>query len=170
MVASDSTVGKAVVFYDGVCAMCNGAVRFILERDPKAQFYFTPLQSELAKEALRRHGQTADELDTMYLIANYRQPDEQLFSRSAAVLEAMRRLGGFWQVVSWLSFLPAPLRDFLYSLIVKNRYRLFGRYDTCPLPPPHWRARFLEDLKSQTNTDEHGSQSSGQSDTAAARR
>jgi predicted DCC family thiol-disulfide oxidoreductase YuxK len=132
-----------VVFYDGVCAMCNGLVRFILERDPEGRFCFAPLQSEAARQALRRHGRTAEDLDTMYLITDYRQSGERLFARSDAIVETLRRLGGIWGIFGWLRLLPASWRDFAYGLIVKNRYGTFGKFDACPLPPPEWRDRFL---------------------------
>ena len=142
--------GKDLVFYDGVCAMCNGLVRFVLERDSEARFSFAAVQSDLARHTLQRYGRNPDDLDTMYLITNYRQPGEHLFARSDALLETMRRLGGFWSVFSILRFLPVAWRDFAYGLIVKNRYRTFGKYDSCPMPPTEWRGRFIE------TTDEHG--------------
>ena len=154
---TSSTAGRNLVFYDGVCAMCNGVVRFILERDPAGAFCFTPLQSEAARRTLERHGRRADDLDTMYLITGYEQADERLFARSDAVVESLRRLGGLWTLFGWLRFLPRSWRDAAYALIVKNRYRTFGKYESCPLAPPQWRTRFLapEESKPQMNTDEH---------------
>jgi len=135
----------AVIFYDGVCAMCNGFVRFILPRDPDGQFRFVALQSDTARRLLQRHGRTPDAIDTMYLMTGYQTADERVVGNSSAVLETLRRLGGIWTIVSWLRIVPAPIRDFVYGLIVKNRYRIFGKYDTCPLAPPQWRGRFMED-------------------------
>lgn len=153
MPAVPSTTGRNVVFYDGVCAMCNGAVRFILERDPDGRFCFTPLQSAAARRALLRHGRQPDDLDTMYLITGYQQADERLFARSDAIVETLRRLGGLWSILGWLRFLPVSWRDFVYGLLVKNRYRTFGKYDSCPLAPPEWRERFI----GLETTDEHRS-------------
>jgi predicted DCC family thiol-disulfide oxidoreductase YuxK len=124
--------------------MCNGVVRFILERDPAGRFHFAPLQSDLARQVLRRHGRNASDLDTMYLVANYERTPERVFERSAAVVEVWRRLGGPWKLLGWLRFVPAPLRDFVYGLIVKSRYRIWGKYESCPLPAPEWRGRFVQ--------------------------
>lgn len=124
--------------------MCNGFVRFVLSRDPLGRFRFAPLQSEAARRALLRHGRNADDLDTMYLIADYEQPSERVFAKSAAVVETCRRLGGAWTLLGLLRFVPSPLRDFAYGLVVRFRYRMFGKYDSCPLAPPKWRERFLE--------------------------
>lgn len=136
--------GRNLVFYDGVCAMCNGIVRFILERDPAGTFCFTPLQGEAARRTLERHGRRADDFDTMYLITGYGQADERLFARSDAVVETLRRMDGFWSLLGWLRLLPRSWRDAVYALIVKNRYRTFGKYDSCPVPRPEWRTRFLD--------------------------
>lgn len=125
--------------------MCNGIVRFILKRDPDGRFRFAPLQSDVARQALKRHGCDPEDLDTMYLLTAFQQADERVFARSSAVLEACRRMGGVWAMVSWLRILPAPVRDFAYGLVVKNRYRLFGKHDSCPLAPPQWRERFIGD-------------------------
>jgi predicted DCC family thiol-disulfide oxidoreductase YuxK len=145
VITTEATSGKDIVFYDGVCAMCNGFVRFILERDPAGRFRFAPLQGEAARRALQRHGWNAADLDTMHLLTGFEQPGERLFSKSDAVLETLRRIGGVWTLASWLKIFPAALRDFVYGLVVKNRYRTFGKYDSCPLAPPEWRARFIHD-------------------------
>lgn len=137
--------GDAVVLYDGVCAMCNAIVRFVLRRDPDGHFRFVALQSESARQLLQRHGRVANDLDTMYLMTGYGGGDERLLEKSSAAIETLRRLGGLWRAAVLLRIVPAPIRDFAYALIVRNRYRLFGRYDYCPLTPPQWRARFLTD-------------------------
>jgi len=140
-----SATCNAVVFYDGVCAMCNGFVRFILPRDPNGQFCIVALQSEAARRLLQRHGRVPDALDTLYLMIGYQTADERVLDNSSAVLETLRRLGGIWAIVSWLRLVPTPIRDFAYHLIVRNRYRIFGKYDNCPLAPPQWRGRFIQD-------------------------
>jgi predicted DCC family thiol-disulfide oxidoreductase YuxK len=140
--------GTALVLYDGVCAMCNGIVRFILDRDPDGQFRFAALQSDVARQALRRHGRNPDDLDTMYLLSDFEQPSERIFARSTAILETCRRLGGIWGGLSWLRIFPAPARDFVYGLLVKNRYRVFGKHDSGPIAPPQWRDRFIGDSRS----------------------
>jgi predicted DCC family thiol-disulfide oxidoreductase YuxK len=143
-VHTDLGSGKTLVLYDGVCAMCNGFVRFVLKHDPASRFIFAPLQSDVARDTLQRHGHEAHDLDTMYLISDFRTSQERVFSRSAAVLETFRRIGGAWGLLAMLRYTPAALRDLVYALIVRNRYRIFGKYDSCPLPPPEWQGRFVD--------------------------
>lgn len=135
---------KLVVLYDGVCAVCNGFVRFILPRDPEGRFHFAPIQGPSAAEVLARWDRDPSDLDTMYLIKDFGGPNEQLLERSAAIFETFRTLGGVWRWFSFLAILPRVLTDFGYSLVVRNRYRLFGRHDTCMLPPPGSQTRFLD--------------------------
>jgi predicted DCC family thiol-disulfide oxidoreductase YuxK len=154
VITTGATAGKDVVFYDGVCTMCNGFVRFLLERDPGGRFRFAPLQGDAARRALQRHGWNADDLDTMHLLADFERPGERLYSRSDAVLETLHRIGGLWALASWLKIFPATLRDFVYGVVVRNRYRTFGKYDSCPLAPPEWRERFIQDDRTISGGDE----------------
>ncbi len=132
-----------LVLYDGVCALCNRVVRFLLRRDRKDIFRFAPLQSRLAEAVLARHRLTSTTLDTVYLIEHYGRAHERVLSKSDAALHAARLLGGIWRVASFFRILPRPVRDFLYHLVARSRYRVFGKYETCPLPDTQDRARFL---------------------------
>ena len=134
-----------ILLYDGVCGLCNRSVQFILRRDRKAIFRFASLQNPFAQTILARHGADPADLDTVYLVVNYNQPDEALLARSDAVADVLRRLGGVWSVfAAALRLVPRPLRHWGYSLVARNRYRIFGHYDTCPLPTPETRSRFLD--------------------------
>jgi predicted DCC family thiol-disulfide oxidoreductase YuxK len=143
-IEADPYRGASIVLYDGVCAMCNGVVRLLLKNDRKGRFFFAPLQDSFARDVLSRHGKNADDLDTMGVIIDHSLPSERVLMKSRAMLHLLEGAGGPWKPLAvLLSVLPTPLLDFGYNLIARNRYRLFGRYDTCPLPSPEDRARFV---------------------------
>jgi predicted DCC family thiol-disulfide oxidoreductase YuxK len=134
-----------ILLYDGVCGLCNRLVQFVLKRDRKAIFRFASLQSAFAARVLTRHGANPTQLDTFYVILNYDEPQETLISRSDAAVYVLKRLGGIWRIAASIGgVLPQVLRDGVYSLVARNRYRIFGRYDSCPLPSAETRARFLD--------------------------
>ena len=134
-----------IILYDGVCALCNGLVRFVLKRDRADWFRFASLQSNLAREILSRHGLNPDDLDTFYLVLENGQPGEQILSRSDAAMRVLAELKGWPSVVAALmKIVPRFLRDFVYKLVARSRYRLFGKYDVCPLPAPGDRHKFLD--------------------------
>jgi predicted DCC family thiol-disulfide oxidoreductase YuxK len=133
-----------VILYDGVCGLCNRLNRFVLARDPGGRFRYAALQSALAGEILARHGRDPRDLDTLYLVLGLGRPGERLLERSDAVLWILRELGGAWRAAGVLGAVPRGLRDRGYDLVARTRYRLFGRYDACPLPDPRHRARFLD--------------------------
>ena len=133
-----------IILYDGVCALCNRLNQFLLKRDIHDRFRFASLQSEFATKVLRRHGADPDDLDTVYVIEDYETPNERLLARSDAILHVVRELGGFWKIAGWGKILPRPIRDALYKLVARNRYRVFGKYDTCMMPEPRYRKKFLD--------------------------
>ncbi|PYX73149.1 MAG: thiol-disulfide oxidoreductase DCC [Acidobacteria bacterium] len=138
-------MSKAILLYDGVCGLCNRGVQFILRHDSKASFRFASLQSEFAKRVLERHGVRAADLDTVYVVENSGAVDESLLARSDAAMFVLRELGGFWRLGAWfLGWLPRGVRDWGYALVARNRYRVFGRYESCPIPSERDRARFLD--------------------------
>jgi predicted DCC family thiol-disulfide oxidoreductase YuxK len=134
-------MGPAVIFYDGVCGFCDRTVRFVLRRDDQARFRFAPLQSDYAAAVLARHGRDAAGLDTVALLLDAGTERERLLVRSDAVLAILRRLGGVWTPLAGLRWLPRRWRDAAYDAFARRRYRWFGRFETCPLPPPALRAR-----------------------------
>jgi predicted DCC family thiol-disulfide oxidoreductase YuxK len=141
-----------ILLYDGVCGLCNRLVQFTLRHDHHDFFRFASLQSPLAVQLLARHGASAASLDTFYVVTHPQQPDEQLIARSDAVACVLRELGGPWCICGTLwKLLPRALRDALYNLVARNRYRIFGKLDTCPLPDPRHQHRFLDriDLSSR---------------------
>jgi len=127
-----------VILYDGVCGLCNRFNTFILKRDRKAVFRFAPLQSEFATTALARRGKNAADLDTVCLVEN-----GALYMRTDAALRILQRLGGIWKLVVIFRIIPKFLLNVGYNWVARNRYRIFGKYDTCPVPDPKWKERFL---------------------------
>ncbi|MGP0019357.1 MAG: thiol-disulfide oxidoreductase DCC family protein [Candidatus Sulfotelmatobacter sp.] len=138
-----------ILLYDGVCGLCNRLVRFVLRRDLAGVFRFAALQSPLAARILSRHGVDAQDLDTLYVVLNAEQADEILLLRSDAVIFILRRLGGverpFWRLAGvLLRLVPRAVRDWGYGMVARRRYRMFGRYDACPLPSEETRNRFFD--------------------------
>lgn len=138
-------VSKPIVFYDGVCGLCNRLVQFLLKRDVRDRLLFASLQSEFAAKVLGRYGIDPKDLDTLHVVEGYDLPDEQVLNRSDAILRAVRELGGLWVLGARLgAFVPRPLRDLFYRFVATNRYRVFGKFETCMLPEPRHRAKFLD--------------------------
>jgi predicted DCC family thiol-disulfide oxidoreductase YuxK len=140
-----------LVLYDGICGLCNHMVRFLLRIDRRNVLSFAPLQGQTAPRLAERHGiplATAGEdegsaLETIVYVRNFGLKRERAYLRSDAVLRALGDVGGLWWLLSLLRVVPRFLRDPVYDWVARNRYRWFGKHDTCPLPPPDQRARFL---------------------------
>lgn len=133
------TKTSGLVLYDGVCGMCDRTVQFLLEEDGSQTLKFAALQGETAKA---RADLPAD-LKSVVFVANHNTPQEKTFFRSEAILQTLDQIGGFWRVVSWLRIIPRPIRDAAYGAIAQRRYQWFGKFDTCRVPIPESRARFL---------------------------
>lgn len=134
-----------ILLYDGVCGLCNRLNHFVLRRDPTGIFRFASLQSGLAARILARQGKDPADLNTLYVVVNPGQPEEALLARSDAVIFVLKQLGGFWRITGFiLQLKPRFLRDWGYRMLARNRYRIFGRYETCLLPSPENRDRFLD--------------------------
>ena len=129
-----------VLLYDGVCGLCNRMVRFILERDANDSFRFAALQGAYARALLASHGKDPDDLDTVYVWTD----DGRLLSRAAAALFVLKEIGGPWRLLAAAKVLPMSVLDRWYDRVARSRYRVFGRLETCPVPDPRWRAKFLD--------------------------
>lgn len=132
-------IQPGIVFYDGVCALCNGWVRFVLKRTAPGTISFAPLQGETARQRASIPG----EVRTVVLVLHPGEAQERVLLRSSAALELLNQIGGVWRMVSWLRIVPRCVRDWVYDFIAVRRYQWFGNYDTCPAPLPEWRNRFL---------------------------
>jgi predicted DCC family thiol-disulfide oxidoreductase YuxK len=138
------SLSNPIVFYDGVCGLCNRLVQFLLKRDRHDRLRFASLQSEFAASLLKRHGLDARDLDIVYLVLHYKQSGERVLARSDAILYLLRQLGGVWGIAGLGRVLPKWVRDGIYKIIAGNRYRVFGRYDNCLLPEERHRHKFLD--------------------------
>jgi predicted DCC family thiol-disulfide oxidoreductase YuxK len=136
--------GAHLVLYDGVCGLCSRLLRFLLRHDHRAVFTFASLQSDVGRAMVERFGGNPDELTAFYVLANYRANHAQMFSRSSAVLFVAGELGWPWKVAVLVRVLPTAILDHVYSVIARNRYRVFGRYEQCLAPRPEFRGRFVE--------------------------
>jgi predicted DCC family thiol-disulfide oxidoreductase YuxK len=139
-----------IILYDGVCGLCNRLNHFVLRRDREGIFRFAWLQSPLAARILAHHGANPQDLDTVYVVLNHdltkeAQPDELLLPHSDAVIFVLKRLGGIWKVLGlFVQLLPRRLRDWGYRIVARNRYRVFGRFETCMLPSARDRGKFVD--------------------------
>jgi predicted DCC family thiol-disulfide oxidoreductase YuxK len=133
-----------LLLYDGVCGLCDRLNRFVLRRDRRGRFRFAPLQGSLAADLLRRHGRDARDLDTVFVVLDHGGPGERVLWKARAVLHVLRSLGGAWALARSLEWLPPRWLDAAYDLVAVRRYRLFGRSETCLLPPAEHRSRFVD--------------------------
>ena len=127
-----------VVVFDGVCEVCSKWVHFVIARDPASKLRLASLQSSSGQAILALAGLSADECDTMIFVE-----EGALHFKSTAFLRIVRHFAAPWWLLSAGRVVPAFLRDWLYDRVAKNRYALFGRKDTCMMPTPEIRARFL---------------------------
>lgn len=132
--------GERVVLFDGVCKLCNGWVKFLIRHDLEQRFRLASVQSVQGQALLAWSGLPTERFDTMAYIE-----DGQLLVRSDALLRILAQLPRPWRLLALLRVLPRPVRDWCYDRIALNRYRLFGRYDSCLVPDPDHERRFLHD-------------------------
>lgn len=133
-----------VVFFDGVCGLCNRFVDFVLSRDRRATIRFAPLQGEMAKAMLSTGYAVPSAGSQSFDTVVWLDDSGREFVRSAAVVRVLWQLGGVWWLIGWVMWLiPRPLRDVGYRVVSANRYRLFGKKETCRLPSPAEREQFL---------------------------
>ena len=138
----ETSVGAPVLLYDGVCGFCNKSVQLILAHDRKGSMRFAALQSDYGQAVVERHPELRG-IDSVVFVER-RPGGERIYVRSDAALKVAAYLGGFWKILLAARVLPRGLRDYFYDLFARNRYKLFGRYDACMLPPPEVRSRFLD--------------------------
>jgi len=128
-----------IILFDGVCHLCSATVRFVIRRDPRARCRFLPIQSDRGRELYRANGLDPEHPDTLLVLAN-----GKALKRSDAAIAIGRELGFPWSLASLGLVLPRKLRDTLYDFIAVRRYRWFGKNESCLLPTPEIRSRFVE--------------------------
>ncbi len=128
-----------VLLIDGHCNMCHGLAKFVVGRDKRAVFRFASLQSELGRRLLKEGGMPEDALETFVMVDN-----GKYYTKSTAALRIGRKLGWPWSVAYPAIVVPRFVRDRVYRFVARRRYRWFGRSESCLLPTPEMRSRFLE--------------------------
>lgn len=126
-----------IILFDGECNFCDHSVQFIIKREKGAIYTFAALQSEAGQKLLKKY-RVPPTIDSLVLLDGNR-----FFLKSSAALRICKNLKGGWPLLSNLLLVPRPLRDYIYDIAAKNRYKWFGKKDSCMVPPPEMKKRFL---------------------------
>jgi predicted DCC family thiol-disulfide oxidoreductase YuxK len=135
---SIDTSGKIVVLLDGVCNLCNGAVQFIIKRDKTSKFLFASLQSDFGQSQLQKFGLDPTKLHSIITIEN-----GKFYERSDAALKIASGLAQPWRMLGVFRILPRFFRDWVYDLIARHRYKMFGKRESCMIPTPELKEKFV---------------------------
>jgi predicted DCC family thiol-disulfide oxidoreductase YuxK len=130
---------KKIILFDGVCNLCNNAVQFIIKNDKKDIFRFVAFQSDFGKEIFNYIGVDRNKIDSIILY----YPGVAYYYKSSAAIEIAEELGGMYSLISILKILPEKLRNYVYDYIAKNRYKWYGKKESCMIPTPELKAKFL---------------------------
>lgn len=130
---------KKVILFDGVCNLCNSSINYVIDRDKNDVFRFVSLQSELGKTIKQHIGYTKEDLDTIILY----NPGEAYYIKSTAALKIINEFGGIWKLMNIFLLFPSILRDVVYNYVAKNRYKWYGKEESCRIPTPELKAKFL---------------------------
>ena len=129
---------QPVILFDGVCNFCNSAINFTIKRNNKANISFAPLQSETGQKLLKQYNLPVNDMESFVFIKN-----GVAYKQSTAALKVCRHLRGLWPLCYGLIIVPKFIRDGIYNWIARNRYKWFGKKESCMIPTPEIRARFL---------------------------
>ena len=129
---------QLIVLFDGVCNLCSSSVQFIIKHDKKKQFSFASLQSDFGQKVLSENNLSTTELSSFILLENGR-----IYTKSTGALRVVKRLNGAWPLLYSFIIVPPFIRNVMYNWVAKNRYKWFGKQESCWLPTPDLRARFL---------------------------
>jgi len=129
---------KSIILFDGVCNLCNNAVNFVITRDKKKKFVFASLQSEFGQKFLSDNSTDANMNNSFILLEG-----GKVFNRSTAALRVARNLDGSWPLLYAMIIVPPIIRDSIYTFVANHRYKWFGKKDSCMIPSPELKARFL---------------------------
>ncbi|MEP7255611.1 MAG: thiol-disulfide oxidoreductase DCC family protein [Ferruginibacter sp.] len=129
---------QPVILFDGICNFCNNAVNFVIKRDKKENIFFAPLQSDIGQRLLQQYNLPLNNMESFVFIENGRA-----YTQSTAGLKVCRYLKGLWPLCYGFIIVPKFIRDGIYNWIAKNRYKWFGKKESCMIPTPQVKARFL---------------------------
>jgi len=129
---------RLVLLFDGVCNLCNGLVQFVIKRDSKGKIRFAALQSQAGRAFPKKHKLPIQELETLVLVK-----DGKALTKSSGALTLLRELGGVWSWFYIFMIIPIPIRNWVYDLVARNRYSIFGQSKACMIPTPDMKRRFL---------------------------
>lgn len=127
-----------IILFDGVCNLCNSSVNFIIDRDKNNIFKFSALQSETGRKYLDKFGLNPDDFDSVVLVTG-----DKFYTKSTAALRIIKEFPSVWKTLYIFIIIPPPLRNFLYDIISKNRYSWFGKKDSCRMPSPELKNKFI---------------------------
>ncbi|RIV42283.1 thiol-disulfide oxidoreductase DCC family protein [Flagellimonas pelagia] len=130
---------KKIILFDGVCNLCNGSVQFVIKRDKKDVFRYAAIQSEVGEQLIAERHIDTSQVDSIILI----EPGVAYFTKSDAALEIAGELGGLWKLTSIFKWIPKSIRDVIYDFVARNRYKWFGKQESCMIPTPELKAKFL---------------------------
>jgi len=128
-----------IIFFDGVCNLCNSSVNFIIKKDKNEKFKFVAFQSSIGSDLLKKNNYNDNNLDTLVILKN-----NKIYTKSTAALLIAKELNSLWKLFSFFLLIPKFLRDPIYIFISKNRYKWFGKKESCMLPSPEIKSRFLD--------------------------
>ena len=127
-----------IILFDGVCNLCNGLVQFIIKIDKKEVFKFSSLQSDFGQKILLENNLDTKDLNSFIFL-----DQGKLYQKSTPALKMYKSIGSFWQLLYILIIVPRPIRDWIYSFIANNRYKWFGKQESCWIPTPELKSRFI---------------------------
>ena len=130
---------KKIILFDGVCNLCNSSVQFVIDRDLNNRFMFASLQSDFGQEVLKKHHLNTTDFDSIILL-----DQQKIYEKSSAALRIAKELKFPWNLLAIFLILPKFLRDIGYNYVAKNRYNWFGKQESCWLPTPELRSKFLD--------------------------
>ncbi|WP_228236036.1 thiol-disulfide oxidoreductase DCC family protein [Allomuricauda sp. M10] len=130
---------KKIILFDGVCDLCSGSVQFVIKRDKKDVFRYAAIQSEVGQQLIKDRRIDTSQVDSIILI----EPGVAYFTKSDAALEIAGELGGLWKLTSVFKWIPKSIRDVIYDFVARNRYKWFGKQESCMIPTPELKGKFL---------------------------
>lgn len=131
---------KKIILFDGVCNLCNSAVQFVIKHDSKDIFRFVALQSELGEKILKHIGVNPANIDSIILY----EPGKAYYYKSQAAIQISKNLDGFWHFGTIFRIIPTGISNHIYDYIAKNRYKWYGKKESCMMPTFELKSKFLE--------------------------